>query len=187
MIDYAIISGLNDRSRLFNGADKAIWVKEVDEESPYIIYRLVNSNTKKTERVSALEFLTKLATMEIYAVNLEKLSEFLDCYDIVGAELVVNASYSEKAGMMYVSVFSALLQTFMPYELMGDKVVEKITERVIDACAEHGIPMGTNGKDIIMAEISRCIKEDIMPNKAMPLREYAISEWLEDEQLFSLE
>ncbi len=34
MIDYAIISGLNDRSRLFNGADKAIWIKEVDEESP---------------------------------------------------------------------------------------------------------------------------------------------------------
>lgn len=58
MIDYAIISGLNDRSRLFNGPDKAIWIKEVDEETPYIVYRLVNSNTKKTERVACFQIIT---------------------------------------------------------------------------------------------------------------------------------
>ncbi len=187
MVDYAIISGLNDRSRLFNGADKAIWIKEVDEESPYILYRMVNSNNRRTERVSALEFLTKLATMEVYAVNIEKTAEFFECYDVVDAELMVNATYSEKAGMLYVSVFNALLQTFMAYEIIGENAVKNITERVADACSEHGIPLGANGKDIIANEISRCIKEDIMPNKSMPLKEYAISEWLEDEQLFALD
>ncbi len=188
MLNFDELERLNDRSRSINGPMKAIYIKSVDgEDMPYLTYRMVNAKSKGYDRISVLTFVAKLATMEFYAVNIECLGEMFDCYDIVGAELSIKASYSSTAGLLYVSAFDALMATFPTYELMEDDAVENMIKKVTDACQYHRIPLGVNGKAIIENEINRCINDEVNAEKPMPIGEYRISKWLMADKLFDIE
>lgn len=187
MLNFEELKQLNDRSRSLNGPMKAIFIKNVDgEDMPYIIYRTVNKY-KGYERIPVLSFVAKLSTMEFYAVNIESLGELFDCYDILGTELVIKASYSDTTGLLYVSVFDALIATFLSYELMEDDAVEKMTTKVAEALKKHRIDMGAHGEDIIQSEINRCLNEEVSADKPMPIAEYKLSKWLMAERLFEID
>ncbi|MCR5179562.1 MAG: hypothetical protein K6C95_11350, partial [Lachnospiraceae bacterium] len=188
MLNFDELKQLNDRSRSINGPMKAIFIKCVDGEgAPYITYRTVNAKSKGYDRIPILNFVAKLATMEFYAVNIESLGEMFDCYDIVGAELSIKASYSSTAGLLYVSAFDALIATFLTYELLEDDAVENMIKKVAEACQYYRIPLGVHGKDIIENEINRCISEEFNAEKPMPIGEYRISKWLMADKLFDIE
>ena len=189
MMNYEQIKRLNDRSRLFNGPMKAIFIKEMaGEDEPYLTYRQVNTKSKGDYRLSIMSFATKLVTMEVYAVNIESVAEFFDCYDLVGAELSIKASYSESLGLLSVYAFDALIVSFHPYELMEVDAVESLTQRVVGACEKNRIPLGNHGKDMIECELKRCIDEEINAIRPFRIEEYSILKWIQkDEDLFTLD
>ncbi|MEE3469054.1 MAG: hypothetical protein VZR24_00145 [Butyrivibrio hungatei] len=189
MVDYEQIRRLNERSSLYNGPIKAIYIQDIQgDDIPFISYRNVNIKTKGFDKMPVMDFVVKLAAMEIYAVNIGAIAEFFDCYDIVGVDLKVKATYSDAMGIMFISVFDALLAAFLPFELLDKNALENMTKGVMDACEQNRIPLGSKSKEIISHEIERCIEEEINKNRPMNLRDYGLSEWFfDDERLFEID
>ena len=191
MLDFEQLKLLNERSMTFNGPMKAIYIKEITcEDMPYVSYRLVNTKSKADYSMTVLSFLAKLIAMEIYVVNIENIniSEFFECYDIVGAELTVRAGYCDGTGLLSVYVFDALLSTFLPYELMEENAVDILTKRVLEACKKHWIPLGEHSEDIVRTEIRRCIEEEINSRRPMKIDEMGLDKWFApEEKLFNEE
>lgn len=185
MLNFEQLKRLNERSVLFNGPMKAIFIKEIDgKDVPYISYRQVNTKSKGDYKMSVLDFVTKIVAMEVYTVNIESVSEFFECYDIVGAELSVKASFCDDRGILSVYVFDTLLATFLAYELMEDGAVESICQKVIKACEKHRVPVSEQGRDIIECEIKRCLDEDISSKRPKPINDFALADWFGKEEKF---
>ena len=189
MANYDQIKKLNDRSRLFNGPQKAIYLTDVaGENEPTITYRPVNTKQKGDYKVSILDFITKLVALEFYAVNIETAGELFDCNDVIANEPIVKASYSETTGILSVFAYDARIADFLSYDYLDENAVESITKKVIGAFGKYRIPLGRDGKDIIENEVKRCIDEEISQHRPMQVAEFALEKWFEDdEDFFTLE
>ena len=188
MLNYAQLKRLNERSMAFNGPMKAIFIKGIEGEDnmPYVSYRYVNTKQKGDYRMSVLDFISKTIAMELYAVNIENIyvSEFFECYDVIGNEIIVKASYSDLTGILSVYVYDTLLAVFLAYELMEHGAIENICQKIIKACEIHRIPLGEHGKDNIECEIKRCMDEEVSSKRPMPIHEFLLSDWFFEEEKF---
>lgn len=189
MADYEQIKKLNDRSRMYNGPQKAIYLTDVaGENEPTITYRPVNNKQKGDYKVTILDFVAKLVAFEFYCVNIEAASEFFNCYDAVASEPAVKATYSETTGVLSVFVFGARIADFQSYDFMEEDAVDIISKKVVGACGEYRIPLGSHGMDIIESEVKRCIDEEISQYRPMQVAEFALDKWFpECEDFFTLE
>ena len=189
MADYEQIKKLNDRSRMYNGPQKAIYLTDVAGESkPTITYRPVNTKQKADYKVSILDFIAKLVALEFYAVNIEAARELFDCYDVIANEPTVKAAYGESTGILSVFAYGARIADFQSYEYLDEDAVENITKKVIGAFGKYRIPLGSYGKDIIENEVKRCIDEEISQHRPMQVADFSLEKWFEDdEDFFTLE